>query len=331
MRLLLTALLAFVTGAALTAATQYAPNADGTPAHATAATLPSTPATTDAAPPGDIWPADAPSPEQVLYAQPQLLQNALDRLGPRVRNVPNLYLVSFAGDGSEDVFRNEAEYAAQLFRQRYGQRAHTVVLANNPATLDTTPLASWSNLEAVLTGLSQAMDPQQDILMLYLTSHGDPEHTLLVDMDPLPLDQIGAQDLAGILAEHTFKWKVVVVNACYSGGFVPPLAGDGTLVITAARPDRSSFGCGSDSDATYFGRAWLVDALNQTPDPIAAFQLAQAEVARWEQQDKLTSSEPQISLGAGIAAQLARWRQGDAIGPPVPFRPDGRGEAPATH
>lgn len=329
MRLLLTALLAFVTGAALTAAAQYAPSTASTPARA--ATLPSAPATTDAAPPGDTWPEDAPSPEQVLYAQPHLLQKALDQLGPRVRNVPNLYLVSFAGDGSEDVFRNEAEYAAQLFRQRYGQRAHTVVLANNPTTLDTTPLASWSNLETVLTGLSQAMDPQQDILMLYLTSHGDPEHTLLVDMDPLPLDQIGAQDLAGILAEHTFKWKVVVVNACYSGGFVPPLAGDGTLVITAARPDRSSFGCGSDSDATYFGRAWLVDALNQNPDPIAAFQLAKAEVARWERHDKLTPSEPQISLGAGISAQLARWRQGDAIGPPVPFRPDGRSEAPATH
>ena len=321
MRLLLTALLAFVTGAALTAATQYAPNADGTPAHATAATLPSAPATTDAAPPGDIWPADAPSPEQVLYAQPQLLQNALDRLGPRMRNVPNLYLVSFAGDGSEDVFRNEAEYAAQLFRQRYGQRAHTVVLANNPATLDTTPLASWSNLEAVLTGLSQAMDPQQDILMLYLTSHGDPEHTLLVDMDPLPLDQIGAQDLAGILAEHTFKWKVVVVNACYSGGFIPPLATAGTLVLTAARTDRSSFGCGSESDLTYFGHAWLVDALNRTDNFLDAFGQAKAEIALWEQRDKLTPSEPQSYVGDGIEAQLDAWRKGIVPGPAVRFMP----------
>jgi hypothetical protein len=330
MRPLLTALLAFVTGAALTAAAQYAPSTTGTPARAAATTLPSAPATTDAAPPGDTWPADAPSPEQVLYAQPHLLKRALGQLGARVRNVPNLYLVSFAGDGSEDVFRNEAEYAAQLFQQRYGQRAHTVVLANNPATLGTTPLASWSNLETVLTSLSREMDPQQDILMLYLTSHGDPEHTLLVDMDPLPLDQIGAQDLAGILAEHPFKWKVVVVNACYSGGFVPPLAGDGTLVITAARADRSSFGCGNDSNATYFGRAWLVDALNQTADPVDAFRRAQAEVARWERQDKLTPSEPQMSIGAGIDAQLARWRLGDTIGPSVPFRPDAGNEAPAT-
>ena len=327
MRLLLTALLAFTAGAALTAALER-PHLRAAPAAPAAA---STEASGDArSAPADAWPAAAPSPEQVLYAQPHLLQQALDHLSPRVAGVPNLYLVSFAGDGSENVFRNEADYAAQLFRQRYGPRAHAVVLANNPTTLDTYPLASWSNLETVLTGLSRVMDPNQDILMLYLTSHGDPEHTLLVDMDPLPLDQIGAQDLAGILAEHPFKWKVVVVNACYSGGFVPPLAGDGTLVITAARADRSSFGCGNDSNATYFGRAWLVDALNQTADPLDAFRRAQAEVARWEQQDKLTPSEPQISVGSGIDAQLSRWRRGDTIGSAVPFRPDAGSEAPAT-
>jgi hypothetical protein len=328
MRLLLTALLAFTAGAALTTALEQSHLRAATAAPVAAASTEPASGVQDA--PADAWPADAPSPEQVLYAQPHLLQQALDRLSPRVAGVPNLYLVSFAGDGSENVFRNEAEYAAQLFRQRYGQRAHTVVLANNPATLDTYPLASWSNLETVLARLSRVMDPNQDILMLYLTSHGDPEHTLLVDMDPLPLDQIGAQDLAGILAEHPFKWKVVVVNACYSGGFVPPLAGDGTLVITAARADRSSFGCGNDSSATYFGRAWLVDALNQTADPVDAFRRAQSEVARWERHDKLTPSEPQISVGSGIDAQLARWRQGDAIGPALPFRPDAGGEAPAT-
>lgn len=328
MRLLLTALFAFTAGAALTAALEHPHLRAATAAPAAAASTEHPGDVRDA--PADAWPADAPSPEQVLYAQPHLLQQALDHLSPRVAGVPNLYLVSFAGDGSENVFRNEAEYAARLFRQRYGPRAHAVVLANNPATLDTYPLASWSNLETLLTGLSRVMDPNQDILMLYLTSHGDPEHTLLVDMDPLPLDQIGAQDLAGILAEHPFKWKVVVVNACYSGGFVPPLAGDGTLVITAARADRSSFGCGNDSNATYFGRAWLVDALNQTADPVDAFRRAQAEVARWEQQDKLTPSEPQISVGSGIDAQLARWRRGDTIGSSVPFRPDAGGEAPAT-
>jgi hypothetical protein len=250
-----------------------------------------------------------------------MMRDALAELGPRVPGTPNLYLLVFAGDGSEDVFRNEAEYAAQLFARRFGATTHSLVLENNPASLTTRPLASWSNLESALEGLGKAMQPDQDILLLYLTSHGSEDHDLLVDMDPLPLDQLGAGDLAGILSMHPFKWKVVVVNACYSGGFVPPLRGPGTLVLTAARSDRSSFGCGSDSDITYFGKAWLVDALNRTDNFVDAFRQASGEISRWEKRDKLTPSEPQIDIGSGIAEQLALWRKGVTPGPALPFKP----------
>ena len=273
------------------------------------------------APPQDDWPEQAPTPEQVLYTQPQLLDAALAKLRPRIAGKPNLYLLAFAGDGTEAVFHNEAEYAARLFTRHFGPTAHALVLENSPDTLSTRPLATWSNLESALDGLADAMDPQQDILLLYLTTHGSEDHTLLVDMDPLPLDQIGAQDLGAILAARPFKWKVMVVNACYSGGFIPPLQGDGTLVLTAARSDRSSFGCGNDSAATYFGRAWLIDALNRTPDFIAAFAQAKGEIAKWERQDRLLPSEPQMAVGKGIAAQLARWRDGLELGPTVPFQP----------
>lgn len=281
----------------------------------------------------DSWPDQGPTPEQVLYAQPRMMRDALAGLGPRVPGKPNLYLLTFAGDGGEDVFRNEAEYAAQLFTRRFGATTHTLILENNPDTLTTYPLASWSNLEAALAGLTRAMQPDQDILLLYVTSHGSEDHTLLVDMDPLPLDQIGAPDLAGILAMHPFKWKVIVVNACYSGGFVPPLRSPGTLVLTAARADRSSFGCGSDSDITYFGKAWLVDALNRTPDFIEAFKQASGEISQWEQKDQLTASEPQIDAGRGIEAQLALWRKGFTPGPKVPFKPAAPAPAspPPTH
>src|SRR6185437_8748763 len=61
---------------------------------------------------------------------------------------------SSVADGSEDVFRNEAEYAARMFRQRFGASAHALVLENNPASLATHPLASWSNLEGALDGLA---------------------------------------------------------------------------------------------------------------------------------------------------------------------------------
>jgi len=282
--------------------------------------------------PQDEWPEQAPTPEQVLYNQPRLLDAALAKLGSRVPGKPNVYLLAFAGDGSEGVFRNEAEYAARLFTRRFGPTAHALVLENHPDSLATRPLATWSNLEDALDGLADVMDPQQDILLLYLTTHGSEDHTLLVDMDPLPLDQIGAQDLGAILAARRFKWKVVVVNACYSGGFIPPLQGDGTLVLTAARSDRSSFGCGNDSAATYFGRAWLIDALNRTPDFVAAFNQARSEIARWEREDRLLPSEPQMAIGKGIADQLGRWRQGLKPGPPVPFQePRQRAPLAARH
>src|SRR5690606_26887236 len=130
------------------------------------------------------------SAEQIIYAQPRMVRNALAQLTPRIEGKPNLYLVAFAGDAGEDVFRNEVEYADRLFPTRFGAATHTLVLENNPASLGARPLANWSNLEAVLHGLAHVMHPDEDVLMLYLTSHGSEDHYLLVDMDPLPLDQI---------------------------------------------------------------------------------------------------------------------------------------------
>jgi hypothetical protein len=267
------------------------------------------------------WPGDAPTPEQVIYAQHGLLDRETARLKPRTPGKVNLYAIVFAGDGSQNVFRNEAEYFDKLFSKRLGAEGHVLVLENNPASLTTRPLATWSNLEDALDAVAAKMDPQQDILLLYFTTHGSEDHTLLVDMDPLPLDQIGAGDLPGILSEHPFKYKVVIVNACYSGGFIPPLKDAGTMVITAARADRSSFGCGEQSELTWFGHAFLVDALNKTDDFQQAFKLASAEVAAWEKRDNYEPSEPQVSAGNEIAAQLAKWREGLRPGPAVPFAP----------
>ncbi|MDE2054474.1 MAG: caspase family protein [Xanthomonadaceae bacterium] len=267
------------------------------------------------------WPDNAPTPEQVIYAQPGLLDRETARLKPRTPGRVNLYAIVFAGDGSQNVFRNEAEYFDKLFSKRLGADGHVLVLENNPASLTTRPLATWSNLEDALDAVASKMDMTQDILLVYFTTHGSEDHTLLVDMDPLPLDQIGATDLPGILAEHPFKYKVVIVNACYSGGFIPPLKSTDTMIVTAARADRSSFGCGEQSELTWFGHAFLVNALNKTDDFRQAFKLASTQVAAWEKRDRYEPSEPQISAGNGIAAQLAKWRKGFKPGPGVPFAP----------
>ncbi|HVI56154.1 MAG TPA: C13 family peptidase [Luteibacter sp.] len=270
--------------------------------------------------PGD-WPDDAPTPEQVFTAQPETLRKAIAALAPRTSGKTNVYAVAFGGDGSQDVFRNEAEYVDALVSKRFASPGHTLVLENNPATLVTRPLASWTNLEGAIDGLAKVMDPREDILVVYLATHGGSDHSLLVDMDPIPLDQLDPEGLAAILSRHAFRWKVVVVNACYSGGFVPKLSAPGTLVMTSARNDRTSFGCGADSDITYFGRAWLVDGLNGTTDFVDAFGKAKSEISAWEKKDSLLASEPQIAIGDGIQEKLAAWRKGLKAGPVVPFEP----------
>lgn len=267
------------------------------------------------------WPNDAPTPEQIFTAQPEALRKAVGALAPRTPGKTNVYALAFGGDGSEDVFRNEAEYVDSLISKRFASPGHTLVLENNPATLTTRPLASWTNLEGAVDGLAKVMDPREDILVVYVATHGGSDHTLLVDMDPIPLDQLDPDGLAQILSKHAFRWKVVVVNACYSGGFIPKLSGPGSLVMTSARADRTSFGCGVDSDITYFGRAWLVDGLNATPDFIEAFGKAKAEIAAWETKDSLQASEPQIAIGDGIEGKLAAWRNSVKAGPAVPFEP----------
>ncbi len=267
-----------------------------------------------------IWPANVGSPEQVLYAQPQRMQDAIQKLAPRTPGKTNLYLISFAGDGEENVFRNEVEYVEKLFTERFDAKGHVLTLINNPGTLDRRPIASLSNLELAIDELGKKLDPNEDVLMLFVTTHGSRAHELYVSLDPLPLDQIVPEDLADLFSESPIKQRVFVISACYSGGFIDALKDDHTMVITAARSDRASFGCGTTSDITDFGRAFFVDALNHTASFTDAFAEAKKEIDTWETRDQQTHSLPQISTTPAIEAKLKAWRDGFKPGPAVPFR-----------
>lgn len=275
---------------------------------------------------GDDWPDDADTPEQVIYAQPQMLRRAVGGLTPRVAGKPNLYFIGFAGDAEEDVFLNEAAYARTVFAKRFDDAGHELLLVNNPATLSRYPLATLTNLEAAVEAVAEKMDRDNDILFLLLTSHGTEDHLLYVAMDPLPLDSIAPEDLADIFAKAKIRYKVIVISACYSGGFIDALKDDTTMIVTAARADRSSFGCGTDSDITDFGRAFLVDGLNHNDTVTGAYAEASKLVDQWETRSHEEHSQPQLVTTPRIEAQLKRWRDGIKIGPPVPFiatRPSG--------
>jgi hypothetical protein len=259
--------------------------------------------------------------ETVMADQPALLQREFAALRPQTPGKTDLFAIGFAGDGSESVFRNEVDYFSLLMSRRFGAEGHTLSLINHPDTLEEDPLATLSNLETALKAVGNRMDRREDVLLLFLTSHGSRDHQLYVGMDPLPLDQITPQNLRAALDASGIQNRVVVVSACYSGGFVDALRDAHTLVITAARADRSSFGCGADSDITFFGKAFLTEGLNQTTDFEQAFAIASKRIREWELAQDETPSVPQIAVGAAIDEKLRQLQATLPPSGPVAFMP----------
>lgn len=253
--------------------------------------------------------------------QRALIESAVAGLAPQRPGQPDLYVVGVGGDSTEDVFRNETVYLDTLMSQRFGARGRVVTLINHSDSLIRTPrpLATLENLRAVLAGVGRTMDRDQDVLLLFMTMHGTPQHQLFVQMAPAYFDLIDPHQLRKALDDAGIRNRVLVISACYSGGFVPALKNDDTLILTAAHRNRPSFGCGPDSDATYFGRAFLVDALNDTTDFVAAFEHAKARIAEREKEEGFRPSRPQISIGKQILPHLQAWQSQLVPGPKVAY------------
>lgn len=242
--------------------------------------------------------------EQVLAAQPKLLFDALTGLEEREPGTTNLYFVGFAGDAAQDVFRNDMESAQEIVDARLGTEGRSVALINSPKTVLDAPLATLTNLQASLSTVGRLIDAEEDIVFVYMSSHGSPDHSLYVNFPPLLLNQLTPIALHRMLQEAGIKWKVVIVSACYSGGYVEPLKDPYTLVITSSRADRTSFGCDNASDFTYFGQAYFQEALKKTTSFVEAFEFARTAIAERERVEGLTPSEPQIYIGDAIREKL---------------------------
>ena len=148
------------------------------------------------------------------------------------------------------------------------------------------------------------MDTDEDVLFLYITTHGSEGGELAVELPPLDLFQIRPAGLARMLRNSGIKWKVLVISACYSGGFIEPLKDDNTLIITASDANHQSFGCGNGRNLTWFGKAYFDDALRRTRSFTEAFELARKEVAERERRRGYTPSNPQMFVGAAMREKL---------------------------
>lgn len=250
-------------------------------------------------------PVDA---EAIFYSQNKLLQNKLGKITPGDPNKIELYVLNFASYGGQDVFMKEANYSEKTFKKHFKTSGRSISLINNHKVAQKLPLASVTNLKVTLAHLAKKMDREQDVLFMYLTSHGSKKHELAVSLRGLPLNDLPAKKLADIIKNSGIKWKVIVVSACYSGGFINQLKDEHTMVMTASKLDHVSFGCSDEAEFTYFGRALLKEALPESQSFVAAFHKAKVLVTQWEAKEKYDHSQPQLWSTDTIESYLARWR-----------------------
>jgi peptidase C13-like protein len=242
--------------------------------------------------------------ERLFHLQAQLIERALDALQPGHPGVHELFFVGFAPDASQDVFVKEMRFVRRLFDERFGTPGHSIALVNSQEALEEFPLATITNLERALRRVAEQMNGDEDTLFLYISAHGGADHRLSAVQPPLELAALTPTALARLLQDAGIKWRVVVISACYAGGYIEPLRDDNSIVVTAAAAERTSFGCETGRDFTYFGEAYFRDALARTPSFTQAFELAKASVAKREAAEGLSASLPQMWVGRAIGERL---------------------------
>ena len=248
------------------------------------------------------------------------LERLLASIQPQRKGVVDAYVVSVALD-SDPVFAREAREAGRVLARRYDAVGRTAVLAgpagSGPSDL---PRGSPDNISAVLARIAEVMDPAEDVLVVYSSSHGAPFGIVYNDGDS-GYGAVSPSWLWTTLAELHINNRLLILSACFSGVFVPMLSNDTTAIVTAAASDRTSFGCVSENDWTFFGDAMINHALRK-PQPLsAAVNEAQGLVAGWEWQGGLIPSNPQVEIGARVQSWLGPLERRM---PPAPTQPVGR-------
>lgn len=250
--------------------------------------------------------AGALDAEEAMFNQSALIDAAVSRFAPGTSGKTDVYFVGFAGDGAEALFANEVAVARAALTRKLDFGERSIELINSPRADADTPVASGPGLRFALERIGQRMNVDEDVLLLFLTSHGTEEGKLAVRQPGWPLRDLTPAALDAALRAAGIKWRIIIISACYSGSFIAELENEFSLIVTAARADRKSFGCRPSRELTYFGEALFRDALPYSNTLQEALARAALLVATRERAERFTPSEPQISLGAQMRGKLAQ-------------------------
>lgn len=187
--------------------------------------------------------------------------------------------------------------------ERIGINPNNLVQFSAAPNHDGNPDVQQSDAQNIADTLWDLSNRTSAGCLVYFSSHGSPDGILIGDalLSPNQLEAMLNNSCAS-------RPTVVILSACYSGVFVPDLKGPNRFVLTAARPDRTSFGCGDNDKYPYFD-ACVLQALPASTDfPILAHD-TEGCVSDKERAAHLSPpSDPQLFVGMHILGELPHWR-----------------------
>jgi len=246
----------------------------------------------------------APSPAEALQ-QAQLLTTTLNNIAPQRRRRQDVYILSLALWG-DPVFSSEATQAEAILRQHFNTEDRSIILTASGPGPRTYPAATPNNIAAAIGHLGSVIDPNEDLVVVFLTTHGAPDGMAAIREHNRMFGGLRPEHLASMLAQAGIRNRVVIVSSCFSGAFIPHLANDNTIVMTAAQHDRSSFGCQPENEWTFFGDALFNHSLRNGEALIEGFDSARVLIERWERERGMAPpSNPQRTVGR-IAEGMVR-------------------------
>ena len=249
---------------------------------------------------------DSPSPasEPVMAVQAFLMDHAIDALEDARAGIADLYFVGFGPDARHEGFRRELDNAQHVLDERFDTHGRSMVMLNNRATVAELPFATLTNLRRVLLEIGGTIDPDEDIVMLYLTGGVAEDHGLAAIHPPLELVSLTPEGLKQLLDNAGIRFRVIVVATCAGGAWLDALQDDDTAVLVSSPGATHPAGCDGRADPSTFSAALFERALRTADGIPAAFDLAARELGQ------SAGIAPELRMGSGIEAQLKRVKRG---------------------
>lgn len=246
--------------------------------------------------------AVSPASEAVLAAQEFMMDRALDQLQDERPGIIDVYFVGFAPDARRPGFVTDVDMAQRAMDERWHTSGRSVVLVNSPLTVAERPFATITHLRQVLLEIGDVIDPDDDIVVLYLTGSSGTAHTLNAVNPPLELVGLSPQGLKQLLDAAGIRWRVIVVSTCYAGAWADALKDDETAVVASSASDVRGDDCNGSIAPSSFGQAFFVNGMRRSDDIVQAFEAAGKSLAERH------APEPVMTMGPALAEHLKALR-----------------------